>query len=101
MLVGILAILTCGAQYVPLDAGVVPESTLRFITQQAGGPSCTVLTLKSGRHRLDACNVANVVCIDEAEDLQDDGLHAQGSPLESLAKPNSGCYVIYTSGELN
>ena len=29
MVVGIWAVLSCGAQYVPLDGGVVPESTIR------------------------------------------------------------------------
>jgi acyl-CoA synthetase (AMP-forming)/AMP-acid ligase II len=98
MLVGIMSILTCGAQYVPLDGGVVPESTLRFVTEQAGGRSCTVLTLKSTRHRVDACGAAHVVCIDEVDDMQED-LYIQNSPSENLAQPNGGCYVIYTSGE--
>lgn len=98
MLVGIMSILTCGAQYVPLDGGVVPDSTLRFVTEQAGGRSCTVLTLKSTRHRVDACGAAHVVCIDEVDDAQED-LYAQNSPSENLAQPDGGCYVIYTSGE--
>lgn len=99
MLVGIMSILTCGAQYVPLDGGVVPDSTLRFITEQAGGSACTVLAIKSTRHRVGACAVANVVCIDEMEDQPDEDLYSRSSSPENLAEPNGGCYIIYTSGE--
>lgn len=96
MLVGIVSILACGAQYVPLDGGVVPESTLRFVIEQAGGESCTVLTLGSTRNRVDERSVANVVCIDE-----DNQQHVARctSPPADLASPDSGCYVIYTSGQ--
>ncbi|KAM3447226.1 hypothetical protein MY3296_008912 [Beauveria thailandica] len=37
MVVGIWAVLLCGAQYVPLDGGVVPDSTLRHVLHQSGG----------------------------------------------------------------
>lgn len=94
MLVGIMAILACGAQYVPLDGGVVPDSTLRFVAEQAGGSSCIAVALKSTRQRLDACNVAGVLCID------DSGEHEDACVLDlNLAEPEGGCYVIYTSGE--
>lgn len=95
MLVGIMSILTCGAQYVPLDGGVVPDSTLRFVIEQAGGDACTVLTLGSTRHRVNESTVANVVCIDG-----DDQRHIPSCtlPPANLASPDSGCYVIYTSG---
>lgn len=98
MLVGIMSILTCGAQYVPLDGGVVPDSTLRFVIAQAGGDSCTVLTLGSTRHRVDEKTVANVVCIDE--DDQPNTPSCTGPPA-NLATPDSGCYVIYTSGQFS
>ncbi|KAF4120888.1 Acyl-CoA synthetase (AMP-forming)/AMP-acid ligase II [Geosmithia morbida] len=94
MLVGIIAILACGAQYVPLDGGVVPDSTLRFVTGQAGGKNCTVLAIKSTRHRLDVCEVGQVVCIDDVHDQQSQ----QTLRPENHASPDGGCYVIYTSG---
>lgn len=96
MLVGIMSILTCGAQYVPLDGGVVPDSTLRFVIGQAGGESCTVLALASTRHRVDNSTVASVVCIDD-----DNQQHIASctAPPDSLARPDGGCYVIYTSGQ--
>ena len=97
MLVGILAILSCGAQYVPLDGGVVPDSTLRFVVAQAGGKTCTVVVLRSTSHRVDPETVANVVCIDEASShVMDD--EDKSLPLENYATPKSGCYIIYTSG---
>ena len=99
MVVGIMGILACGAQYVPLDGGVVPDSTLRLILEQAGGSACTVLTLRSTRHRVDNCAVGNIVCIDE-EDQQQDDLYSRYAPSENLAEPDGGCYVIYTSGKL-
>ncbi len=99
MLVGIMAILLCGAQYVPLDGGVVPDSTLQLVIEQSGGNQCTVLVTKQTRHRFNSCRVANVVCIDilEAEE------HSSGESdpsVQNLATPDHGCYVIYTSGKV-
>ncbi|KAM3497979.1 hypothetical protein MY10362_008687 [Beauveria mimosiformis] len=37
MVIGIWAVLLCGAQYVPLDGGVVPDSTLRHVLHQSVG----------------------------------------------------------------
>lgn len=96
MLVGIIGILTCGAQYVPVDGGVVSDSTLQFILQQAGGH--TSLTVKSTRHRLESSGVANIVVIDDI--VNDDGdTYSRHTVSQDLATPNSGCYVIYTSGK--
>lgn len=95
MLVGIVSVLTCGAQYVPLDGGVVPDSTLRFVLEQAGGN--TALVLQSTQHRLLDSNVRNVIAIDEPED-HDENLYEQHTIPQNLATPDSGCYVIYTSG---
>jgi amino acid adenylation domain-containing protein len=92
MLVGILAVLSCGAQYVPLDGGVVPDKTLRVVVEQAGGS--VVLVLNQTKHRLDIFGNINMMVIDD-----------QTWPSErpyggyvNLAKPEDGCYVIYTSG---
>lgn len=99
MLVGIVAILTCGAQYVPLDGGVVPDSTLRFVLEQAGGN--TVLALRSTRHRLLDSAVRHVLAIDESDDAEEQDLYEQHTTPQNLATPDSGCYVIYTSGKLS
>ncbi|KAI3556562.1 AMP-binding enzyme [Colletotrichum abscissum] len=95
MLVGIVAILSCGAQYVPLDGGVVPDSTLRFVLEQAGGKH--VLCLKSTKHRFDTLGVpCEIFVIDE--DSEKDKEVSQSYPIQDLAQPDHGCYVIYTSG---
>ncbi|KAK6225436.1 AMP-binding enzyme [Colletotrichum tabaci] len=95
MLVGIVAVLSCGAQYVPLDGGVVPDSTLRFVLEQAGGKH--VLCLKSTKHRFETlgCSCETLV-IDE--DLGESEETSQARVYHDLAKPEHGCYVIYTSG---
>lgn len=96
MLVGIVAILSCGAQYVPLDGGVVPDSTLRFVLEQAGGKH--VLCLKSTKHRFETLGVpCETFVIDE--DSEKDKEVSQSYPIQDLAQPDHGCYVIYTSGK--
>ncbi|KAL9942564.1 hypothetical protein ACHAO3_005188 [Verticillium nonalfalfae] len=95
MLVGIMSILTCGAQYVPLDGGVVPDSTLRFVLEQTGGR--TVLVLRSTQHRLAGSGVSNVIAIDGDDAPEADDYEKSTTP-QDLATSDSGCYVIYTSG---
>ncbi|KAF4465907.1 non-ribosomal peptide synthetase [Fusarium albosuccineum] len=92
MLVGIMSILSCGAQYVPLDGSVVADETLRFVLKQAGGR--TALALKSTSHRVKDAGVTNVVVIDDHDD-EEVQEHEEFRPTSS---PDGGCYVIYTSG---
>ncbi|KAK2059679.1 AMP-binding enzyme [Colletotrichum caudatum] len=95
MLVGIFAVLSCGAQYVPLDGGVVPDSTLRFVLEQAGGKH--VLCLRSTKHRFETLgSPCDILVIDE--DLGESEETSEAIPFHDLAKPEHGCYVIYTSG---
>jgi non-ribosomal peptide synthetase component F len=91
MLVGIISILSCGAQYVPLDGGVVADETLRFVLKQTGGK--VVLTSKSTAHRLSNTGVSNVVTIEESHEIDDK------SDFIPFSQPEAGCYVIYTSGK--
>ncbi|KAJ2898600.1 Adenylate-forming reductase [Zalerion maritima] len=95
MLVGILAILSCGAQYVPLDGSVVPDSTLNFVLDQAG--SRFVLCIKATEHRLQ--NMAKP-CLPIIIDNDAEGyvVSREVPLLQDLASTESGCYVIYTSG---
>nr|RBQ86387.1 hypothetical protein FVER53263_20296 [Fusarium verticillioides] len=92
MIIGIWAILSCGAQYVPLDGGVVPDKTIRRVLEQAGGG--VVLCLSSTKHRVTSQHPnQTVVVIDEINtNPVEEDLHID------LATPDSGCYVIYTSG---
>ncbi|KAK7965874.1 uncharacterized protein PG986_000151 [Apiospora aurea] len=102
MLVGIVAVLACGAQYVPLDGGVVPDSTLKVVLQQSGGT--LALCLPSTEHRiagLDGVPCKAVIIGDNgnADDLTNEH---ESYPFEDgfidLAREDYGCYVIYTSG---
>ncbi|KPM43747.1 hypothetical protein AK830_g2757 [Neonectria ditissima] len=95
MLVGILSILACGAQYVPLDGSVVPDETLQFVLEQTGAHAA--LALKSTIHRLSGTNTANVVVIDDLDDGDEDKVHREEGSVD-LANPDDGCYMIYTSG---
>ncbi|KAL4728384.1 hypothetical protein ACLX1H_005129 [Fusarium chlamydosporum] len=93
MVVGILAILSCGAQYVPLDGGVVPDETIRRVLEQSKGSA--VLCLSSTKHRLAAHHSSHtVVVIDEIASDPSTGKDVH----VDLASPEAGCYVIYTSG---
>ncbi|KAJ1327486.1 amino acid adenylation domain-containing protein [Microdochium nivale] len=95
MLVGIFAVLSAGAQYVPLDGGVVPDSTIRLVIEQSG--SSLVLCMSATRRRLAAFESDHeILAIDELRSVQQD-LDATVIP-DDFSTPNSGCYVIYTSG---
>ncbi|KAM5344225.1 hypothetical protein ACJ41O_012762 [Fusarium nematophilum] len=93
MLVGIISILSCGAQYVPLDGLVVADETLRLVLKQTGGH--TVLALKSTCHRVDG-RARNVIVIDDLDD-EEQKVECH-EDYRNLCKPEDGCYVIYTSG---
>ncbi|KOS20614.1 Linear gramicidin synthase subunit C [Escovopsis weberi] len=96
MVVGIWAILSCGAQYVPLDGGIVPDSTIQHVFSQSGGN--VVLCLNSTVHRIHKlCPNATPVLIEEAHSALND----MSIPVEdwiNLATADAGCYIIYTSG---
>lgn len=92
MIVGIWAILSCGAQYVPLDGGVVPDSTIQLVIEQCKGT--VVVALISTEHRVQKlCPESHTVLVDEFMQ-SDSAVH----PRLDLATPEQGCYVIYTSG---
>lgn len=93
MVVGIWAILSCGAQYVPLDGGVVVDSTIRHVFEQSGGNIVCCLTSTVQRIH-DLCPGATPVII---EQQQLDDLSYDGEWLD-LATSDGGCYIIYTSG---
>jgi acyl-CoA synthetase (AMP-forming)/AMP-acid ligase II len=98
MLVGIVAILSCRAQYVPLDGTVVPDATLKFVLEQTRGR--TVLALRSTCHRLSQLGESSVVAIDDLEYAEDD-LDDLRDTFQDPTRPSDGCYVIYTSGMSN
>ena len=92
MVVGILAVLRAGGQYVPLDGTIVVQSTLDFILQDAS-PS-VVISLRQFAGRI--CG-RPVFILEDAIDVSSDP-NFDPPPFDDLATPDSGCYVIYTSG---
>ncbi|KAL8393859.1 hypothetical protein RB595_003566 [Gaeumannomyces hyphopodioides] len=103
MLVGILAVLACGAQYVPLDGGVVPDSTLAFVLEQAGAPGrqTVAVCLASTEYRVQAVRqdcLTVVIPADDADAHEADEYEKAADEFVDLATPDHGCYVIYTSG---
>lgn len=97
MLVGILSILSCGAQYIPLDGGVVAEETLRFVVEQTGRK--VVLASPSTTQRLSNMDIAHVVTIDDVQEENELSQEKLGD-FTPFSNPDDGCYVIYTSGSL-
>lgn len=99
MIAGILGILFVGAQYIPLDGGVVSDLTLAHVLKQSG--SKMILTLHSLEHRLENLRPENVLFVDQllAEATMYDSNYDLVS-AEYAASAESGCYVIYTSGKI-
>ncbi|KAM3526668.1 hypothetical protein MY4038_006711 [Beauveria bassiana] len=64
MVIGIWAVLLCGAQYVPLDGGVVPDSTLRHVLHQSGGNVLLCVSATENRVR-DLFPDAQMVVVEE------------------------------------
>ncbi|OAQ95728.1 hypothetical protein LLEC1_02836 [Akanthomyces lecanii] len=95
MVVGLWAILLCGAQYVPLDGGVVPDSTLRHVLHESGGNVLVCTSTTEARIR-SLFPDADAVNVDEC--VGSEAMQAAGREWIDLATPASGCYVIYTSG---
>ncbi|KAH7176237.1 hypothetical protein EDB81DRAFT_836340 [Dactylonectria macrodidyma] len=65
MPVGIMPVVSCRAQYAPLDETVVSDATLKCALEQTRGR--TVLALRSTRHRLSQIDESNVVAIHHLE----------------------------------
>lgn len=94
MIIGIFAILSCGAQYVPLDGSVVADSTLQHVVKECG--NTLIVCVPSSKNRVDAL-VQGVKTLVIDSDLLNSGV-TYDIPI-NLATPISGCYVIYTSGK--
>ncbi|KAM5342759.1 hypothetical protein ACJ41O_013725 [Fusarium nematophilum] len=95
MVVGIWAVLSCGAQYVPLDGGVVPDETIRQVMEQAAGG--VVLCLASTRHHITTRHPAQTVVVIDEIDMTSYNLDVSNTHVD-LSTADGGCYVIYTSG---
>ena len=91
MVVGIVAVLKAGAAYVPLDGGIVTQSTLEFVLQDS--EAVLVLCLKEYQNRVPEGKLS--VCLEEMMELTEDV-----AKPEDRSSPDDGVYVIYTSGRL-
>lgn len=96
MVVGILATLKAGAQYVPLDGGIVTQSTLDFVLEDS--EATVVLVLKEFAHRVTSTPTRHVVELEAAIRKCDERGADCSKPID-LSSPNDGVYVIYTSGK--
>ncbi|KAL4865281.1 hypothetical protein BDV12DRAFT_188313 [Aspergillus spectabilis] len=98
MVAGILGILMAGAQYIPMDGGVVPDQTLQHAVQQSG--VTVALCLRPFKERL--CLLDSVSSIIVLEELlrTEEYTHFNLDRNQILCEGgyDSGCYVIYTSG---
>ncbi|KIK59646.1 hypothetical protein GYMLUDRAFT_74094 [Collybiopsis luxurians FD-317 M1] len=92
--VGILAIMKSGAQYVPLDAMTITDETLMFVLEDSN-PSM-ILVMSDYLDRV-SHSAAPVLCL-ESSILEDELAHADSSEVEDLSSPSDGVYCIYTSG---
>lgn len=103
MTVGIVAILSCGAQYVPLDGKVVPRDTLRRVVEQSGGK--VAVCMEETVHRMAELGIDGCESVVVEKHIQDvPAMEYRGYIEEDLLKlttEESGCYVIYTSGTLH
>ena len=95
MIIGIMAILKAGGQYVPLDGGIVTQSTLDFVIEDSN--AIVVLALREFIHRVKETESRRVVVLEDAIE-QCNLPEADISKPIDLSSPNDGVYVIYTSG---
>ncbi|KAJ3555227.1 hypothetical protein NM688_g2696 [Phlebia brevispora] len=89
MVIGIVAALKAGAAYVPLDGGIVTQSTLDFVLKDS--QASVVLALPEFLHRVSDVPTINLhEAISSFKDVQD--------KPQDLSSPDDSVYIIYTSG---
>lgn len=92
LIVGILAVLKSGAQYVPLDALSITDETLQFVLEDST-PSL-VLVMEEYAHRV---TTTPKICLEHA--IRDAELsNSDTSDVEDMSSVTDGAYCIYTSG---
>jgi non-ribosomal peptide synthetase component F len=89
--IAILAILKAGAAYVPLDGGIVTDSTLGHVITDS--EATLTIAMKAYTHRP---KTGRVLCLEDAIE-ESESTELASEPLVA-SKPTDGVYVIYTSG---
>ena len=94
MLVSVMAVLKCGAAYVPMDSNYPPER-LAYILEDSSAP--VLITQQCVRERIQesiAGSDSNVVELDQSTAWRD----YSGSSVPHMPSGHDAIYVIYTSG---
>ena len=93
LIIAILATLKSGAQYVPLDAVTITDSTLNYVLEDS--QPAAVLAMGEYVHRVQTpVPILELEAVINADELTG----ADSSKLEDNTSPSDGAYVIYTSG---
>lgn len=97
MIIGILAVLKCGCQYVPLDCAVTPAASLSHIIRDT--KAAIILSLESLRLKVEKCAPPDVSII--MLDIEP-GIKRNGYVEKVSVKctEDDGAYLIYTSGRV-
>ncbi|KAI1823092.1 acetyl-CoA synthetase-like protein [Xylaria intraflava] len=96
LLVGILAVLKSGAQYVPLDGGIATSATLEHIFSDAGAR--IILCLGKFRTKIEPHARKTKAEIVELDGQHREGLSDNDARPNVVMNPDFGSYMIYTSG---
>ena len=92
MVVGVMAVLKAGGVYIPLDGGIVTDSTLGHILQDS--QPVLALVLEKYAHRI--TNIPAITLDDS--NITCPALSSKCKKLEDLSARTDLCYLIYTSG---
>jgi acyl-coenzyme A synthetase/AMP-(fatty) acid ligase len=99
MVAGILGILMAGAQYIPMDGGVVPDLTVQRAVEQSA--ATVAVCLQQYKERLASLGGLSPILL--LEDLLCGDMYTRfvvdEDHLLREGDVESGCYVIYTSGK--
>lgn len=93
MLIGILAILKSGCQYVPLDGGVVSNEALQHTLSDTGASFVLALPKFQEKVKLSAKQGVRIINLGVAQ-----GESSACSRPSVPVSPSDGAYAIYTSG---